>query len=36
MSGRITDLEVHPTNNKIIYTGTAGGGMEKVTTVEPL
>jgi hypothetical protein len=20
MSGRITDLEVHPTNNKIIYT----------------
>jgi hypothetical protein len=35
MSGRITDLEVHPTNNKIIYTGTAGGGG-KVTTVEPL
>lgn len=29
MSGRITDLEVHPTNNKIIYTGTAGGGVWK-------
>jgi hypothetical protein len=27
MSGRITDLEVHPTNNKIIY--TAGGGVWK-------
>ena len=29
MSGRITDLEVHPTNNKIIYSGTAGGGVWK-------
>jgi len=27
MSGRINDLEVHPTNNRIIYTGTAGGGV---------
>ena len=29
MSGRITDLEMHPTNNKIIYTATAGGGVWK-------
>lgn len=29
MSGRITDLEPHPTNNRIIYTGTAGGGVWK-------
>jgi photosystem II stability/assembly factor-like uncharacterized protein len=29
MSGRISDLEIHPTNNKIIYTGTAGGGVWK-------
>ena len=29
MSGRITDLEAHPTNPKIIYTGTAGGGVWK-------
>ncbi len=29
MSGRIIDLENHPTNNKIIYTGTAGGGVWK-------
>jgi len=29
MSGRITDLEMHPKNNKIIYTGTAGGGVWK-------
>jgi len=29
MSGRITDLQTHPTNNKIIYTGTAGGGVWK-------
>ncbi|WP_234110653.1 MULTISPECIES: VPS10 domain-containing protein [Chryseobacterium] len=29
MSGRITDLEMHPTNNKIIYVGTAGGGVWK-------
>lgn len=29
MSGRITDLEAHPSNNRIIYTGTAGGGVWK-------
>ncbi|HNP17051.1 MAG TPA: hypothetical protein PKL31_01350 [Fulvivirga sp.] len=29
MSGRIIDLEAHPTNNKIIYVGTAGGGVWK-------
>lgn len=29
MSGRITDLEAHPTNNRIVYAGTAGGGVWK-------
>ncbi|PHS51903.1 MAG: hypothetical protein COB01_08880 [Lutibacter sp.] len=29
MSGRINDLESHPTNNRIIYAGTAGGGVWK-------
>jgi len=29
MSGRISDIEVHPTNNKIVYIGTAGGGVWK-------
>jgi photosystem II stability/assembly factor-like uncharacterized protein len=29
MSGRITDLELHPTNPRIIYAGTAGGGVWK-------
>ncbi len=29
MSGRIIDLETHPTNNKVIYAGTAGGGVWK-------
>ena len=29
MSGRINDLEVHPTNPRIIYAGTAGGGVWK-------
>jgi photosystem II stability/assembly factor-like uncharacterized protein len=29
MSGRITDLEMHPKNNRIIYAGTAGGGVWK-------
>ncbi|MBU8891481.1 MAG: hypothetical protein KOO66_01795 [Bacteroidales bacterium] len=29
MSGRITDLAGHPTNSKIIYAGTAGGGIWK-------
>ena len=29
MSGRINDMEVHPTNDRIIYAGTAGGGVWK-------
>lgn len=29
MSGRITDLEPHPTDPKIMYVGTAGGGIWK-------
>ncbi|CAM1361404.1 WD40/YVTN/BNR-like repeat-containing protein [Tenacibaculum xiamenense] len=29
MSGRINDLEVHPKNSRIIYAGTAGGGVWK-------
>jgi len=29
MSGRISDIENHPTNNKILYIGTAGGGVWK-------
>lgn len=29
MSGRINDLEMHPTNTKVIYAGTAGGGVWK-------
>ena len=29
MSGRITDMEGHPTNSRIIYAGTAGGGVWK-------
>ncbi len=29
MSGRINDLEMHPTNTRIIYAGTAGGGVWK-------
>lgn len=29
MSGRINDIEMHPTNSRIIYTGTAGGGVWK-------
>ncbi|ELR71655.1 hypothetical protein C900_02391 [Fulvivirga imtechensis AK7] len=29
MSGRINDLEGHPTNNRIIYVGAAGGGVWK-------
>ncbi|WP_041650021.1 WD40/YVTN/BNR-like repeat-containing protein [Marivirga tractuosa] len=31
MSGRISDLEGHPTNSRIIYAGTAGGGVWKST-----
>lgn len=29
MSGRINDLESHPTNPRILYAGTAGGGVWK-------
>ncbi len=29
MSGRINDIEIHPTNSRIIYAGTAGGGVWK-------
>ncbi len=29
MSGRITDLEAHPTDSRIFYVGTAGGGVWK-------
>jgi photosystem II stability/assembly factor-like uncharacterized protein len=29
MSGRITDMELHPTNDRIVYAGTAGGGVWK-------
>ncbi|MFM9076583.1 MAG: WD40/YVTN/BNR-like repeat-containing protein, partial [Bacteroidota bacterium] len=29
MSGRITDLELHPSNDRVIYAGTAGGGVWK-------
>ncbi|MCF6350658.1 MAG: hypothetical protein L3J23_06445 [Flavobacteriaceae bacterium] len=29
MSGRINDLENHPTNNRILYAGAAGGGVWK-------
>jgi len=27
VGGRINDLETHPTNNRVIYAGTAGGGV---------
>ncbi|MEO6348756.1 MAG: hypothetical protein ABIO60_12685 [Aquaticitalea sp.] len=40
MSGRINDIEVHPTNSRIVYTGTAGGGVWKSndggTTFNPI
>ena len=29
MSGRINDLELHPTNPRILYAGTAWGGVWK-------
>jgi photosystem II stability/assembly factor-like uncharacterized protein len=29
MSGRTTDLELHPKNDRILYVGTAGGGVWK-------
>ena len=31
MSGRIIDLEQHPTNDRVIYVGSAGGGVWKST-----
>jgi photosystem II stability/assembly factor-like uncharacterized protein len=40
MSGRINDLEVHPSNSRIIYAGAAGGGVWKSndagTTFNPI
>lgn len=40
MSGRIIDMEPHPTNPRIIYAGTAGGGVWKSndagTTFNPI
>lgn len=40
MSGRIIDMETHPTNPRIIYAGTAGGGVWKsndaATTFNPI
>jgi len=40
MSGRINDLENHPTNERIIYAGSAGGGVWKSndagTTFNPI
>ena len=40
MSGRIIDMEAHPTNSRIIYAGTAGGGVWKSqdggTTFNPI
>jgi photosystem II stability/assembly factor-like uncharacterized protein len=29
MSGRVSDLELHPTNDRVIYVGAAGGGVWK-------
>ena len=29
MSGRITDIEQHPTNDRVLYVGAAGGGVWK-------
>lgn len=29
MSGRVSDIEGHPTNDKVVYIGTAGGGVWK-------
>jgi photosystem II stability/assembly factor-like uncharacterized protein len=40
MSGRVIDLEAHPTNPRIVYAGTAGGGVWKSndagTTFNPI
>ncbi|MEL6191130.1 MAG: hypothetical protein AAFR66_03735 [Bacteroidota bacterium] len=32
MSGRIIDIESHPTDDRVLYIGTAGGGVWKSTT----
>lgn len=29
MSGRVSDVEMHPTNSRVVYIGTAGGGVWK-------
>ena len=29
MSGRVSDVEQHPTNSNIVYIGSAGGGVWK-------
>ncbi len=29
MSGRVSDIEMHPSNSQIVYVGTAGGGVWK-------
>jgi photosystem II stability/assembly factor-like uncharacterized protein len=29
MSGRVSDIELHPTNDRIVYIGAAGGGVWK-------
>jgi photosystem II stability/assembly factor-like uncharacterized protein len=29
MSGRVSDIEGHPTNSRVVYIGTAGGGVWK-------
>jgi len=31
MSGRISDIEGHPTNSRVLYIGAAGGGVWKTT-----
>lgn len=40
MSGRVSDIEGHPTNSRVIYIGTAGGGVWKsgdaATTFNPI
>ena len=29
MSGRINDIEMHPTNTRVMYIGAAGGGVRQ-------
>jgi len=37
MSGRVNDLEIHPTNNKIIYLGAGGGASgNQMMVAQPL